>query len=508
MKLVIFLSLSFLFIGSAHAKLVQILHTNDLHSFFDGTRYQRGGYARLKTVMDKLRADADSKGIRSLTLDAGDFGEGTSYFLSNEGSDSLKALDLLGVDASVVGNHDFILGGPELAEQILKANISTTILSANLVNKDKMKLDGLVQDYKDFDLDGLKIRVFGLTTSQIHFQYPLKPLGSLASAVKTGIKQAEMGKKAGAKFVIALTHLGVKEDAELVSKSKDISLVVGGHSHTRLEKVKYQKNPVGKLIPIVQTGAHGMSVGALLLDIKESGEYSVVDYKLHDITPEIAEDKSVKKFVESAHKNREAYFGRSWNEVIGKSEIILSGYRNGKITEGKTCWSSHLAEMTKQAVNADLGLQIDNFQGEQIPAGNITFGDIIDNFPHFRKYGDHGWSISTSKINGLIVKKIMGILSSLPKPVFVTMAGLSGKSTKESFDFNSQKNGEPLINGKPIENFKSYTMAFPGEIAFAIEKESEILRKLLLPGLQESNVYFWSVIESYIKDRSPITCDI
>ena len=232
-----------------------------------------------------------------------------------------------------------------------------------------------------------------------------------------------------------------------------------------------------------------MSVGSLLLDIKESGEYSVVDYKLHDIAPEIAEDKSVKEFVKTAHKNREAYFGRTWNEVIGKSDIILSRYHNGKITVGKTCWSSHLAEMTKQAVNADLGLQ-------------------IDNFPHFRKYGDHGWSISTSKINGLIVKKIMGILSSLPKPVFVTMAGLSGKSTKESFDFNSQKNGEPLINGKPIENFKSYTMAFPGEIAFAIEKESETLRRLLLPRLQESNVYFWSVIESYIKDRSPITCDI
>ena len=113
-----FLKLSaFLFTCSlsifAEAKLLQIIHSNDLHSYFEGSRTGKGGYARIKTLVDQLKDDAASKGIETYFLDAGDFGEGSSFYFSNNGVDSLKALDLLGVDATVIGNHDFILGGKE-----------------------------------------------------------------------------------------------------------------------------------------------------------------------------------------------------------------------------------------------------------------------------------------------------------------------------------------------------------------------------------------------------------
>src|SRR6478736_2385150 len=84
----------------SHARLLQIIHTNDLHSYFKGYKDGRGGYAKLKTKIEEMRADSVSKGIEVLQLDAGDFGEGTSFFLSKEGSASVEALGMLGAEIS------------------------------------------------------------------------------------------------------------------------------------------------------------------------------------------------------------------------------------------------------------------------------------------------------------------------------------------------------------------------------------------------------------------------
>ena len=173
---------------SSSAKLMQIIHTNDLHSFFEGSRSGKGGYSRIKTLVDHLKADAASKGIKSYFFDAGDFGEGSSYYFSNNGVDSLRALDLLGVDATVIGNHDFILGGKELSKQIESSKIKAKILSANMKGKIFMGLHKKVSDFVDYDLEGMKIRVFGLTTPEIHFQYSLLPNGFIAPSLKKGLK--------------------------------------------------------------------------------------------------------------------------------------------------------------------------------------------------------------------------------------------------------------------------------------------------------------------------------
>lgn len=333
MKATIFILLLTSF--AAHARLVQIIHTNDLHSFFDGTRAGRGGYAKLKTLMDSLKAEAKNSGIPTLTLDAGDFGEGSSFFFSDEGVDSLRALELLGIDAAVVGNHDFILGGDELARQIKKADISTTILSANMIGKKDLGLEGLVPSYKNFSIDGLNIRVFGLTTSLVHFQYPLKPLGKILPEVQVGLEEEAKAKQDGVDFTIALTHIGHKTDFKLAQKSKNIQLIVGGHSHTRFEEIQYVENKNKQQIPVVQTGAHGVAVGSLILDIQGKGKFKVVSYKLHDVTIDLVSDKNIKTFTEEAKVKRDSYFGRSWKEEIGESTIPLSGYRNGKLNGGK-----------------------------------------------------------------------------------------------------------------------------------------------------------------------------
>jgi 2',3'-cyclic-nucleotide 2'-phosphodiesterase (5'-nucleotidase family) len=497
--------------NTSSAKLLQIIHSNDLHSFFEGSRSGNGGYARIKTLVDQLKSDATAKGIKSIFLDAGDFGEGSSFYFSNKGVDAFKGLDLLGVDATVVGNHDFILGGKELSRQIKEANLQAKIISANMEGKILMGLRKKIPDYIDYNLDGLKLRVFGLTTPEVHYQYPLLPRGFIAPAIKKGIKMAEKSQRDGVDLLIALTHIGLEEDMKLVSKSRSIDLIVGGHSHTRLDQPKMIQNQNGEIIPIVQTGAHGTAIGSIIIDVLGKGEYKLIDYRLYDVTKEISENEKVKDFVAEAYINREKYFNRSWDEIIGFSEIKLTGLYEGRVRDSRSCWSKHIARLTRETAQTDLSIQLDIFQGEEIPAGAIRFGDLIDNFPHFRKWGDKGWNIAKARVSGLILNQILKYLGSGNQPLDATLDGVEtlNKTTGEVEPFiNGVHNTDSaIVKGGKISNWKFYSIAMPSEIPYAVGKMSALIRDLLLKNATEvPNSHFWPLFENYISKNSPLKC--
>lgn len=491
------------------AKLIQIIHTNDLHSFFEGSRSGYGGYSRIKTLVDQLKADAAAKGITTLFLDGGDFGEGSSFYFSNHGTDALRALDLLGIDVTVLGNHDFITGGKDLARQIEESQLKANLISANLVGEKSMGLKK-IKSYVDYDIDGMKIRIFGLTTPEIHYQYPLLPKGFIGPAHRKGIQMAERSQRDGVDFLIALTHIGLSKDSLLVANSRSIDMVIGGHSHTRLEQPKLEENLKGEMIPIFQTGAHGTAIGSVIIDVLGDGDFKLIDYRLYDITKEIPENKEVKKFVDEAYINRERYFNRSWTEVIGFSEITLTGMFSGRVRDPRSCWSKHIARLTRQVAKTDVSLQIDIFQGEEIPQGPIRFGDLIDNFPHFRTWGDKGWNITKARISGFVLNQVLKFLSSGEETFDATVDGLH-VIAKDGFVPYAVKHGfnveDVRLQGEKIENLKFYTIAMPSEIPYAVGKMSVPLRELLLTGSQEvENSEFWPLFEDYLAKNSPLKC--
>lgn len=493
------------------AKVIQILHTNDLHSYFQGTRGGIGGYAQLKKVIDELKADATSKGIPTLYLDGGDFGEGSSFYFSNHGVDSMKALDKLGVDYTVLGNHDYILGTKELRNQIKKSNIKAKILSSNIIGKSFMGLSKLVPDYVDHEIDGLKLRIFGLTTNEIHHMYPLRPLGFVTNPHSAGIKQATKAKKDNVDFTIALTHIGLPYDIQLIEKSRTIDLVVGGHSHILLPRPQLTKNLEGRLIPILQAGAHSGYIGSMIVDIKGRGEAELIDYKMIDINKNMPQDEGMKEFVSQAYSNREKYFGRKWDEVIGFSNIELTGNLNGRDTPSGSCWSRHIARLTRKVAKTDLGLQFDVFQGEQINPGVITFGDMIDNFPHFRKWGDKGWSVARSTMSGFLLKQVLSLLAKSEVALQVMIDGIKvkDKMTGEISFFNPKihKVEDALINGEELSNLRYYTVALPSEVPYGMLKLLNVLTIVLLHDLKlVPNTGYWGLLENYIKKNSPINC--
>jgi len=296
----------------------------------------------------------------------------------------------------------------------------------------------------------------------------------------------------------------------LIAQSSDIDLIVGGHSHTRLDQPKMTQNLKGEIIPILQTGAHGLAIGSLILDVLGKGEYKLIDYRLYDVTQELAENQKVRQFVDQAYINREKYFNRPWNEVIGFSEIKLTGLKEGLVNEPQSCWSHHIARLTRETAQTDLGLQLDIFQGEEIAAGEIRFGDLIDNFPHFRKWGDKGWNISRAKVSGLLLNQVLKFLGSGDHPLDATIDGaqvVTANSQKKRFLLKKHQTEKLLINGKKISNFKFYTIGMPSEIPHAIGTISPLIRDLLLRHSEDvEGSHFWPLFENYLAQNSPLRC--
>lgn len=493
---------------SSEAKLLHIIHTNDLHSYFKGYKDGRGGYAKLKVKIEELRNESTKNGIEVLQLDAGDFGEGTSFFLSKEGSASVEALGMLGTEISVIGNHDHMLGGNILGNQIRKANVKTKFLSANIVPTPEMNLSKVVFPFADIEKAGTPIRVIGLSTAEAHFQYPLLP-GFILPAAIVGTEQANIARKAGKKLIIALTHIGQSSDVELAKKSSEIDLIVGGHSHDRIEEVLYVKNKKGKNVPIVQAGAHGLVVGSLMLDLKDDGSFEVVNYKLHEILAPMAEDQTMADFVADAAEDRNQYFGGRWDEIIGETLIPLTGYKNGVNLTGESCWGEHMAKMSQEATNADLAIHLAQFEGQALDPGSISFGDMIENFPHFRNYGDPGWQIATINVSGKVLKVLLKGIINL-KHLGVNFHGVNyRKFTIPAFIpyLGGKQYAFALrVKGKRIDNNAKYTIAFPSEVGHALKLSLPEVTKKVFPDLKNTEYYYWEIMEDYIKKNSPISC--
>ena len=247
-----------------------ILHTNDVHSRInpfpmDGSRNQGlGGAARRATLIKQIKREVE----HTLLLDAGDIFQGTPYFNFFLGELEFKLMSALEYDAATIGNHDFDAGIDGLAKQLPLANFP--LLNANYDFSDTV-LNGQIKRYKIFQKGDLKIGVFGLgielqglVAAEMYqnTQYldPLKKGNQIAKLLKEDLQ---------CDLVICLSHLGYKYQYDLVSdvvlaeNSKNIDLIIGGHTHTFLKTAEAYKNLDQKEVIINQVGWGGMMLGRL-----------------------------------------------------------------------------------------------------------------------------------------------------------------------------------------------------------------------------------------------------
>ncbi len=251
-----------------------ILHTNDTHSNIDPFPRNHakfpgmGGVSRRHALIQKIRQNEE----HVLLLDCGDIFQGTPYFNMFNGELEMKLMSEMGYDAATMGNHDFDIGLDGFKKA--KRHAKFPFLCANYDFSETI-LNGETKRYEIFQKGDLKIGVFGVgielngLVSSTNFEKTkyLNPVES-ANLVAKELKQK------GCDLIICLSHLGYDypdstriSDRKLAQKSSDIDIILGGHTHTFLEKPTIEKNKKGKSVLINQVGYAGLYLGRIDIDI-------------------------------------------------------------------------------------------------------------------------------------------------------------------------------------------------------------------------------------------------
>ena len=393
-----------LFASSARAQQLEIIHTNDLHSHFEsGDDESRGGYAAVKATMDRLKAEAQASGIETLTLDAGDFSEGSPFYMANNGEDSWRIVQEMGYDAITIGNHDWLVGPDQMNAIAAAVNPQTPLLSANLKVESRFgALNKYIIPHVEFTRAGVHIGVVGLSTDDIDYSWRITD-GKIESPNDVGKSEVDELRLRN-DIVIALTHLGVDADQSLAAHVAGIDVIVGGHSHTVLEEPVWVKDPEGRQVPIVQTGAHGDYVGDLLIDYEPGQPVKILHYRLVPVFKSWAQDATMLARVAAARRDLEKKYTPQWlYEVLGVSDAPWESPQ-----EHPTPWGNLYVDAIREAVGADLGLDDSEFFGGNQPAGPITRETIMSFYPRtFDLTHPLGWTVWTIKVPGWLLDAVL-----------------------------------------------------------------------------------------------------
>lgn len=262
--------------AAAKGKQLLILHTNDTHgcviplnpNLADTMLAGRGGFLRRAAMIDQMRKEDKEL----LLLDSGDFSQGSPYYTMFKGDVETELMNIMGYDAATIGNHEFDFGLDNMARLFKKVNFPIVCANYDFTGT---VVEGLVKPYVVIKRKGVKIGIFGLspkleglvmasTCAGVKYLDPIKTANDIADKLKNEEK---------CDVVICLSHLGWDEaglnDMEMMAKTRNIDLVLGGHSHSYFQKLNYVRNLDGKEIPNDQNGKHGIFVGKITLNLEK-----------------------------------------------------------------------------------------------------------------------------------------------------------------------------------------------------------------------------------------------
>lgn len=251
---------------------ITILHTNDVHSHIDafgsedGRNANMGGVARRATLIETIR----NENPNTLLLDAGDIFQGTPYFNYYGGELEFKLMSKLKYDAATLGNHDFDNAIDGLYAQLPHAEFEFITSNYDFSNT---IMNTHTKPYKIFKKEGIKIGIFGLGIElnglvdpamykETKYLDPVETTQEMTRILKVEEK---------CDLIICLSHLGYEyrtnpnkiSDLKLAASTKNIDLIIGGHTHTFLPKPTIVKNSEGENMLVNQVGCYGINLGRI-----------------------------------------------------------------------------------------------------------------------------------------------------------------------------------------------------------------------------------------------------
>ncbi len=251
-------------------KQLTILHTNDFHSHIDpfGNDAPRnageGGMAKRAALIKKIRSESR----HVLLFDAGDIYQGTPYFNYFKGQLEFELMTMMGYDAATIGNHEFDNALEGIKSQLKFAGFP--FINSNYDFSDTI-LAGMIIPYKIFRSGGIKVGVYGLGVELQGLVDP-KNYGKTRynDPLKTALRMEKMLRdEHNTDLIICLSHLGYSykdntiSDKIIAAQTFSTDLVIGGHTHTFLDKPDLILNKSGKKVIVNQVGYGGLILGRI-----------------------------------------------------------------------------------------------------------------------------------------------------------------------------------------------------------------------------------------------------
>lgn len=254
-----------------------VLHTSDMHSRIEPVSRQSadrnaglGGVVRRVSFVKQYRAEHPDV----LLFDCGDFSQGTPYYNMFRGELEVKMMNLMGYDAMTIGNHEFDFGLENMARLFRMAHFPVVCANYEVTGT---PLEGLVKPYVVLERQGVRVGVFGLSPRVEGLVQADKCLGIVyRDPIPVAREMARLlRKEEKCDVVICLSHLGLygsglgdAGDEVLAAQTEGIDLILGGHSHTYLERPAFYENASGQEVPVMHVGKNGAYVGKIKLELE------------------------------------------------------------------------------------------------------------------------------------------------------------------------------------------------------------------------------------------------
>lgn len=311
MKKILFILFMIFYNCACAQDTLTIIHLNDTHSCLSPRNADPngtiGGIARAATIIGQIRMT--NKNV--LTLHAGDSFVGDMFFNYYYGAAEFKLLQMLGLDAMTIGNHEFDLT-PHILDTACTYGLAENgfpLLSANLLIPDTelQDLKKYVKPYIIKQFGNIKAGIFGLTTPAANsISQPSPAFIDTNLGITAGAMVQELTQQ-GCSVIILLSHLGITYDKMIAAAVPGINIIIGGHDHYLLESVPVITTS-GQTTWIVQAGANYSHIGQTMVFVN-NGRVTGISSANIPLDNSIPEEESVKSAVDNMINEIETAYG-------------------------------------------------------------------------------------------------------------------------------------------------------------------------------------------------------
>jgi len=402
---------------------LSIMHTNDTHGYLDNI-------AKRVTAVKEVRTEKPN----ALLLDAGDVFSGTLYFNEFQGMADLQFMNLMGYDAMTFGNHEFDLGSSPEGHQALVDFIEAAqfpFVSSNVDFSGDDKFTGLFSDlissepaegkiYNGIikEVNGEKVGIFGLTTADTA-DISSPDAVTFSDYIEEAEKAVAAFENLDVNKIIAVTHIGyddnpaVDNDLMLAAKVDGIDVIVGGHSHTSLQKpTVIDRDETGATKDptlIVQAFQYSQFLGNLDVEFDKEGVITDFNGELIPVNEKVADPEAAAML--KVYSDRVDEVANTEIGAVAESKLenprssgddTKPSVRRNETPLGNVITDGMLTKAKVYNPNVIMALQNGGGIRTAIEAGPITVGEVISVLPF-------GNTLATMDLTGAELKEAFEI---------------------------------------------------------------------------------------------------